>query len=77
MLYAVTTLGLDAERAEGMTRQELIDLPADFAQHPAPMPGDDPDGGALSRPGRPAEDAPKSEWIAHVVSKGLLSVEDA
>ncbi|MFM9816307.1 hypothetical protein ACKI16_48485, partial [Streptomyces scabiei] len=67
----------DAERAEGMTRQELIDLPPDFAQHPAPMPGDDPDGGALSGPGRPAEDAPKSEWIAHVVSKGLLSVEDA
>ncbi|MDX2552606.1 hypothetical protein ACKI1J_43100 [Streptomyces scabiei] len=77
VLYAVTALGLDAERAEGMTRQELIDLPPDFAQHPAPMPGDDPDGGALSGSGRPAEDAPKSEWIAHVVSKGLLSVEDA
>ncbi len=77
VLYAVTVLGLDAERAEGMTRQELIDLPPDFAQHPGPTPGDDPEDGALSGPGRPAEDAPKSEWIAHVVSKGLLSVEDA
>lgn len=74
VLYGVTVLGLDAERAEGMTRQEIIDLPPDFAQHPGPTPGDDvptPAGG------RPAEDAPKSEWIAHVVSKGLLSVEDA
>lgn len=77
VLYAVTALGLDAERAEGMTRQELIDLPPDFAQHPGPTPGNDPDDGALAGPGRPAEDAPKSEWIAHVVSKGLLSVEDA
>jgi hypothetical protein len=76
VLYAVTVLGLDAERAEGMTRQELIDLPPDFAQHPGPTPGDEDDS-ALSGPGRPAEDAPKSEWIAHVVSKGLLSVEDA
>lgn len=76
VLYGVTVLGLDAERAEGMTRQEIIDLPPDFAQHPGPTPGDEDDG-ALSGPGRPDEDAPKSEWIAHVVSKGLLSVEDA
>ncbi|MDT0568869.1 hypothetical protein RM704_15560 [Streptomyces sp. DSM 3412] len=75
VLYAVTALGLDAERAEGMTRQELIDLPADHAQHPGPTPGNEPvptPAGA-----RPDEDAPKSEWIAHVVSKGLLSAEDA
>ncbi|MDX3507362.1 hypothetical protein PV755_00235 [Streptomyces caniscabiei] len=75
VLYAVTALGLDPEQAEGMTRQELIDLPPDFAQHPGPMPGDEPvptPAGA-----RPAEDAPKSEWVAHVVSKGLLSAEDA
>lgn len=76
VLYGVTVLGLDAERAEGMTRQEIIDLPPDFAEHPGPTPGDE-DAGALSGPGRPDEDAPKSEWIAHVVSKGLLSVEDA
>ncbi|QFR00722.1 hypothetical protein F9278_36195 [Streptomyces phaeolivaceus] len=76
VLYGVTVLGLDAEQAEGMTRQDIIDLPPDFAQHPGPTPGDD-ESGALTGPGRPAEDAPKSEWIAHVVSKGLLSVEDA
>lgn len=77
VMYAVTALGLDAEQAEGMTRQELIDLPPDFAQHPGPTPGDSPDDAAAGGPGRPAESAPKSEWIAHVVSKGLLSAEDA
>lgn len=75
VLYAVTALGLDAERAESMTRQELIDLPADHALHPAPTPGDEP--APPSTGGRPPESAPKSEWIAHVVSRGLLSAEDA
>jgi hypothetical protein len=75
VLYAVTALGLDAERAEGMTRQELIDLPPDFAQHPGPTPGEDP---VVSSAGaRPDEDAPKSEWVAHVVRLGKLSAEDA
>lgn len=75
VLYAVTSLGLDPERAEGMTRQELIDLPPDFAQHPGPTPGDDPV--VAPADARPDEGAPKSEWIAHVVAKGLLSAEDA
>jgi hypothetical protein len=75
VLYAVTVLGLEAERTEGMTRQELIDLPADHALHPGPTPGDEPVPSPAGA--RPDEDAPKSEWIAHVVSKGLLSVEDA
>lgn len=76
VLYAVTVLGLDAERAEGMTRAEIIDLPADFAQHPGgPTPGaaPAPSGGG----GMPDENAPKSEWIDHVVRSGRMAREDA
>ncbi|MCM1976831.1 hypothetical protein [Streptomyces sp. G1] len=75
VLYAVTVLGLDPEAAEGMTRQELIDLPADHARHQGPTPG--AAAGATPADGRPAEDAPKSAWIAHIVRRGLLSREDA
>lgn len=76
VLYAVTALGLDAEVAEGMTRQELIDLPPDHAQHPGgPTPGNAV--GQAPAGGRPDEDAPKSEWINHIVKQGLLSREDA
>lgn len=76
VLYAVTVLGLDAERAEGMTRAEIIDLPTDFAQHPGgPTPGaaPAPSGGG----GLPSENAPKSEWIDHVVRSGRMAREDA
>ncbi|MET8824787.1 hypothetical protein ABZX40_17955 [Streptomyces sp. NPDC004610] len=76
VLYAVRELGLAPERAEAMTRRELIDLPADHAEHPGPAPGDQSDG-APSGDGRPSDDAPKAEWIAHVVRRGLASVEDA
>lgn len=75
VLYAVTELGLDAERAEGMTRQELIDLPADHAAHPGPTPGDAPAPAPAGT--RPADSAPKAEWINHIVKAGLLSREDA
>ncbi|WP_156722660.1 hypothetical protein [Streptomyces apocyni] len=75
VLYAVAALGLDEERALEMTRQELIDLPPDHAQHPDTVPdGDDPPAPAG---GRPAEDAPKKAWIDHVARLGLLSREDA
>lgn len=75
VLYAVTTLGLDPERAEVMTRQELIDLPPDHALYPAPTPGAEQapaPGGGL-----PDTDAPKSEWIDYVVKSGRISREDA
>ncbi|MCZ4605370.1 hypothetical protein O3S80_16765 [Streptomyces sp. Lzd4kr] len=75
VLYGVAVLGLDAEVAEGMTRQELIDLPADHAQHPAATPG--APVSATPSGGRPGEDAPKSEWIDHIVKAGLLSRDDA
>jgi len=75
VLYAVTALGLDADVAEGMTRQELIDLPADHAQHPGPTPGSA--SGPAPAGARPDEGAPKSDWIAYIVKQGLLSREDA
>jgi hypothetical protein len=74
VLYGVTVLGLDAEVAEGMTRQELIDLPADHAQHSGPTPGA---ASATPAAGRPDEDAPKAAWVDHIVKQGLLSREDA
>lgn len=77
VLYAVAALGLTAERAEDMTRQDLMDLPPDAAQHPDPTPGAAPQQAPAGGGGRPAENAPKTEWIAHAVSKGLVSHEDA
>ncbi|GHH83849.1 hypothetical protein [Streptomyces capitiformicae] len=75
VLYGVAVLGLDAEVAEGMTRQELIDLPADHAQHPGPTPG--AAASATPAASRPDEDAPKAAWVDHIVKQGLLSREDA
>ena len=67
--WAVGVHGLDPEKAEDMTKQDLMDLP----DQPS-----DPDAGLTAAgAGRPDEDAPKSEWMAHVVSLGLLSAEDA
>ncbi|OII64595.1 hypothetical protein BJP40_19845 [Streptomyces sp. CC53] len=39
---------------------------------PAPESGPAPDGGD-----RPAQAAPKAEWIAYVARRGLLSADDA
>jgi len=66
--WAVRVHGLDPERAEAATKADLMDLPdtAGAAGQPA-----------AAVAGRPAVDSPKSEWIAYVVSKGLLSAEDA
>jgi hypothetical protein len=69
--WAVGVHGLDPEDAEEMTKQDLMDLPEQ------PAPADAPAAAESGRVGRPAEDAPKSAWIAHVVSLGLLSAEDA
>lgn len=66
--WAVAVHGLDPEKADGMTKGDLMDLP----EHPAPADAD-----ALGRPGRPSEDADKSEWISYVVSLGMASAEDA
>lgn len=75
VLYAVTELGLDPERAEGMTRQDLMDLPADHDQHdPFEPPEDTPAPGAGDRP---PQSAPKAQWIDYTVRRGLLSREDA
>jgi hypothetical protein len=71
--WAVGVHGMDPEKAEGMTKQDLMDLP----EQPAPHNPLGPDGAGAGRAGRPDEDAPKSEWIAHVVSLGLASAEDA
>ena len=64
--WAVTVHHLDPEKAEAMTKADLADMPD---QPPAGQP--------VSAPGRPAEDAEKSEWIAYVVRSGKLSAEDA
>lgn len=74
VLYAVAVLGVDEEEAQGMTRQELIELPADHAEH-----ADTPAGEAVpsAAGGRPDEDAPKAAWIDYVARQGLLSRDDA
>ncbi|MCY0961567.1 hypothetical protein [Streptomyces sp. H27-H5] len=45
--------------------------PADV--DPGPGTGD----GTAPDPSRPAVNAPKADWIAHVVRRGLLSADDA
>ncbi|THA31789.1 hypothetical protein E6R18_15775 [Streptomyces sp. A1277] len=48
------------------------------SQDPGTPPADpDPEPGPVDTAGRPAINAPKSEWIGYVVSKGLLSADDA
>ncbi|MEU9777437.1 hypothetical protein [Streptomyces sp. NPDC047968] len=69
VVYAVAELGVDPDQAEQMTRQDLIDLADD--DHPEDRP---------VAPGgreRPADDAPKADWIAYTVASGRLSAEDA
>ncbi|MEU0309778.1 hypothetical protein [Streptomyces cyaneofuscatus] len=66
--WAVTVHGLEPDRAEDMTKGDLMELPDVPADPAAPGAG---------RGGKPGEDAPKGEWIAYVVSQGHLSADDA
>ncbi|MET9516392.1 hypothetical protein [Streptomyces sp. NPDC002994] len=69
--WAAAVHGLEPDVAEGMTKADLADLP----EQPV---AEDPDASpSPSRSPRPAADAPKSEWIAHVVAQGHMSAEDA
>lgn len=91
--YAVRTLGLTAEEADRMTRQDLIELPPDYKDHDpltstGPEPDDDgdavvgdaADGEPKNLPasaGKPSQSDPKSVWIDYVVRQGLMAREDA
>lgn len=88
--YAVAALGADPEEAEGMSRADLIEL-ADYRSDPAAedfaggtVPTEEPDAdleeqgdSKTDTRGRPAQAAPKREWIDHAVARGLVSREDA
>ncbi|KUN92038.1 hypothetical protein [Streptomyces caeruleatus] len=64
VLWAMATHAIPETDAEAMTKAQLQELP----EKPTPAAPSD---------GRPDEDAPKAEWIDHIVRKGLLSREDA
>jgi hypothetical protein len=64
--WAVAVHGLDPEIADGMTKGDLMDLPATPPAPAAPPQGE-----------RPADDAPKAEWVEYTVRRGQLSREDA
>jgi hypothetical protein len=66
VLWAMAVHALPEETAEAMTLAALKELP----DQPAPA-------GGRAGDGRLDEDAPKSEWIDHIVKRGLLSREDA
>jgi hypothetical protein len=71
-----------AERYEqGLLRRVHPDgAPYTAAPAPAPEAPVDPDGGSdltAGRSPRPGVNASKSEWIAHVVGRGLMSADDA
>lgn len=74
--WAVAVHHLDPEAAESMTKADLQDLPDQPANDNSETTGRDSDLTAGRSP-RPDESAPKSEWIAYVVSLGQLSAEDA
>lgn len=69
VLWAMATHALPEAEAEAMTKAQLQELP----EQPAP---DAPATGAAAS-GLPSEDAPKAEWIEHVVRSGRMSREDA
>jgi hypothetical protein len=77
--WAVGVHGMDPEDADAMKKQDLMDLPELPTQPVVPeLPSEQtPDTTPGGADGRPAEDADKSEWIAYVVRRGLLSAEDA
>lgn len=72
VLWAIAVHGLPEETAEAMTKAALADLPDPGS--PAEPAGSDLTAGRSPHPG---QDAPKAEWIAHVVARGLLSADDA
>lgn len=72
--WAVGVHGMDPEDADAMTKGDLMDLPDEPQQPATPA---DVQALAAGGDGRPAEDADKSEWIAYVVRRGLLSADDA
>ncbi|MGC5034111.1 hypothetical protein ACPXCS_06220 [Streptomyces sp. DT190] len=77
--WAVGVHGMAPEDADAMTKQDLMDLP-ELPQQPVvpELPSEQtPDTTPGGADGRPAEDADKSEWIAYVVRRGLLSADDA
>jgi hypothetical protein len=77
--WAVGVHGMDPEDADAMTKQALMELP-ELPQQPVvpELPSvQTPDTTPGGADGRPAEDADKSEWIAYVVRRGLLSADDA
>lgn len=67
VLWAAAVHGLSTEDAEAMTKAQLQELPEQPTPDGPPAPSD----------GRPSEDAPKTEWVNHIVKRGLLSREDA
>jgi len=67
VLWAAAVHGLSTEAAQAMTKGQLQELP----EQPSP------DGPSAPGDGRPAQDAPKAEWIDHIVKRGLLGREDA
>ncbi|MBD0838790.1 hypothetical protein [Streptomyces sp. TRM68416] len=67
VLWAMSAHALPEETAEAMTLAALKELPEQPGAGTSPAAAD----------GRPGEDAPKPEWIDHIVKKGLLSREDA
>lgn len=67
VLWAMAVHALPEADAQAMTKAQLQELPEQPSPDGPPAPGD----------GRPAEDAPKAEWVDHIVKRGLLSREDA
>lgn len=67
VLWAMAVHALPETDAQAMTKSQLQELPEQPSADGPPAPGD----------GRPSEDAPKSEWIDHVVRSGRMSREDA
>ena len=67
VLWAMAVHALPEDEAQGMTKAQLQELPEQPASEQPAAGGD----------GRPDADAPKSEWVDHIVRKGLLSRDDA
>lgn len=77
--WAVAVHGLTEQQAKDMTKAQLMELPD---QPPATEPPEEEGEQRAETPsapaadGRPAEDAPKSEWIDHAFRLGKGTRED-
>ncbi|MEU2077107.1 hypothetical protein [Streptomyces sp. NPDC013489] len=70
--WAVAVHAMSPEEADALTLAQLKELPEEPRE-----PVDGATAAQAAATGRPADDAPKAEWVAFVAKSGRMSADDA